>query len=70
MYPTDAPSINEIHSDANAGHFGLPDDLAAEMSLRLGWNNRPNEAEIDAMWIDEMERRDAKSTNGDVSTAA
>jgi hypothetical protein len=44
------------------GGFGLPDDPAAEMETAFGYGTQADELterEIDAMWVAEMERRDA-----------
>lgn len=51
---TETPTMNDQLPDANTGLFGFADELPADL---FPFDPGPTEAEIDAMWVHEMERR-------------
>ena len=55
-------SIESMELADVGGGFGLPDDVAAEMDAAFGYGTEADELterEIDALYVAEMERRDA-----------
>lgn len=58
------PHIDQMELADFGGVSGLPDDPAAEMAAAFGYGEPADELterEIDAMFVEEMERRDAEA---------